>query len=613
MNITTFYSYKGGVGRTLALVNVATYLAQIGRRVLIVDFDLEAPGLDTFNLPTDTPITNGLVDYVSQYLSTHESPNVEDFVYEVPSIGERGGGLWIMPSGRRDDTYASNLFGIDWQNLYEEHDGFLLFEDLKAQWEHQFAPDYVFIDSRTGHTDHGGICTRQLPGNVVILFFPNEQNLRGLKTVVSEIRSESHTKASDIKLFFVMSNVPDLDDEHDILAERIRAFRKELGIRKLYQVHRYDSLALLNQSIFTKDRPTSRLAREYINLANAIQQANPQDREGALAFLRDLSRHRPHAYRVSRPAEIADRLSDIRAAHPRDPEILTYLASIRMEQGDYEQALTHLNDAEAFGDKTAALLVNRARCHLMLDNQDAALHDLLSVLRKNTIELPSLGFAIRTLRELKPETLSGLPTAPVIKTLSPEDTLWVSSLLDSSREEIAVSRTLIESILSDSSIEKDLAERATDDLGMNLITLGCFREAREILSSPTEGEEPTPSARRIFNYAIADWGLSGSPSPLLFQPVLQRDAQRTRPSMDANYTQCLAIANWACDQREEAEASLARARQALQADPIPTFSCWRYLTVSPAVFAEDLDAIQSLIEGADITPPVLTPETKVTQ
>ena len=48
MYVTTFYSFKGGVGRTMALVNSAVTLALRGRRVLVVDFDVEAPGLDTF-------------------------------------------------------------------------------------------------------------------------------------------------------------------------------------------------------------------------------------------------------------------------------------------------------------------------------------------------------------------------------------------------------------------------------------------------------------------------------------------------------------------------------------------------------------------------------------
>ena len=48
MYVITFYSFKGGVGRTLALVNVGAHLALQGKSVLLVDFDLEAPGLDSF-------------------------------------------------------------------------------------------------------------------------------------------------------------------------------------------------------------------------------------------------------------------------------------------------------------------------------------------------------------------------------------------------------------------------------------------------------------------------------------------------------------------------------------------------------------------------------------
>ena len=50
--IITFYSYKGGTGRTMALANVACLLAEThGRPVLVVDWDLEAPGLHRFFPP----------------------------------------------------------------------------------------------------------------------------------------------------------------------------------------------------------------------------------------------------------------------------------------------------------------------------------------------------------------------------------------------------------------------------------------------------------------------------------------------------------------------------------------------------------------------------------
>ena len=80
MYVTTFYSFKGGVGRTMALVNTAVDLAQRGRRVLAVDFDLEAPGLDTFPILRPAEPTPGIVDFVQEYLDSGQAPDVRGFV-----------------------------------------------------------------------------------------------------------------------------------------------------------------------------------------------------------------------------------------------------------------------------------------------------------------------------------------------------------------------------------------------------------------------------------------------------------------------------------------------------------------------------------------------------
>jgi MinD-like ATPase involved in chromosome partitioning or flagellar assembly len=67
-SIITFYSFKGGVGRTLALANAGALLSQWGYKVLCVDWDLEAPGLHTYFRkwirPTEFP---GVIDLVEAY------------------------------------------------------------------------------------------------------------------------------------------------------------------------------------------------------------------------------------------------------------------------------------------------------------------------------------------------------------------------------------------------------------------------------------------------------------------------------------------------------------------------------------------------------------------
>jgi MinD-like ATPase involved in chromosome partitioning or flagellar assembly len=319
MYTVTFYSFKGGVGRTMAMANVGLKLARAGSRVLLVDFDLEAPGLDTFDVLKPAEASPGLVEFVTEYQETGIAPDVTQFIYEPPNL-VLDGKVWVMPTGRQDANYGALLNAIDWQQLYAEQRGYVLFEDLKAQWEQALRPDYVLIDSRTGHTDVGGICTRQLPDAVVLLFFPNEQNRRGLKAVVQEIQQESRDSKRDIQLHFVAANVPDLDDENEILSERLKAFRQTLGYEELdAQIHHYDSLSLLQQTVFTIERPQTQLAREYATLAKSVTYCNLEDRTVVMEYLdggwmdSELS---------TSPGDLEDHFGRIKARYAHDGAVL---------------------------------------------------------------------------------------------------------------------------------------------------------------------------------------------------------------------------------------------------------------------------------------------------
>lgn len=285
MYTITFYSFKGGTGRSMALINVAVEMVKSGLRVLIVDFDLEGSGIDTFNLASSQKPAKGVIDCVVEYLETGQSPDISNFIYETP-ISHTKGKLFVMPAGKVDDEYDQKFKSIDWKYLYNNQEGYFLFEDIKAQWSKLINPDYVLIDSRTGYTDASGICTRQLPDSVVLFFFPNEQNRRGLESVVNQIRAESKaSRRKNIKLHFVMSNVPELDDEEGFLARNVCKIKETLKFNEISAtIHHYQSLALLTQSIFTLDRPKTRLAQEYCLLTNILRKDNIKDPEKSLHF-----------------------------------------------------------------------------------------------------------------------------------------------------------------------------------------------------------------------------------------------------------------------------------------------------------------------------------------
>ena len=628
MYITTFYSFKGGVGRTMALVNVAVELANRGSRVLAVDFDLEAPGLDTFHLGRKASSTPGIVDFVESYLATGQAPDAKDFRFEAPEyswkrkttqltqedaeslstdhdsveFGHHGeapnpqGGLWIMPSGSQNPNYANRLNGLDWGLLYEHLDGYVLFEDLKEQWRTGLNPDYVLIDSRTGYTDVGGICTRQLPDAVVLLFFPNHQNLRGLKKVVSDIRAEERgPRQKSIDLHFVLSNVPDLDDEDAILENIISSFKKSLGFRREpLAIHRYNSLSLLNQTVFTKDRPRSRLAREYRTLTSGIARANSEDRAGALDYIERLARRRA-VFRLPGGSEQIDalkhRLDRIQTHHSTDGEVLFRLG--KLDYDGPEKSMDLFDRSIDSGYISPAVYLSRAQLRrAQFDDRKGASEDALAVLSG---ESSSYSDVRRALRILLPSHLGFVPGAPAMERLPNVAKISLASELTRSREEANVAATLLQSLLKEAKSGQEELGLAHHNLVLALLGLGRFPEALAAIDS----HEPDLEQMQIqtaFNYGMALWADRGEVRTEPFDRVVKLHGSEPREAPDANYHQCVAIAHWAVNDTESADRLAAKAAESIRGQST-SFSAWRYLTVTRAAFGRDLTEMSQMFRG----------------
>jgi cellulose biosynthesis protein BcsQ len=173
--VTTFYSYKGGVGRTFLLANVGWLLARWGRRVLCVDWDLEAPGLHRYLAP-EAPPREGVLDLAFKLRAEAPLPAWRELAYDIGGPWSGKGALHLIGAGRRDETYTSKVQGLSWQALSDQ--GFeAALEELRAEWVADY--DHVLVDSRTGITDAGGICAAQLPDLLVVVFTASHQSLEG--------------------------------------------------------------------------------------------------------------------------------------------------------------------------------------------------------------------------------------------------------------------------------------------------------------------------------------------------------------------------------------------------------------------------------------------------
>ena len=599
MRVVTFYSFKGGVGRSMALTNVGLELANRGRSVLLVDFDLEAPGLSTFGLQRQRGNLQGMLEFVEKYLGSGESPDVRSYCERCPGVGREGGELWLMPAGDQTDSYGKRLNAIDWQAFYRERDGYLFFEDMRAQWDELIDPDYVLIDSRTGHTDVGGICTRQLPDAVVVLFFPNDQNLLGLRKVVADIRGEKEgERAREIELHFVTSNVPDLDDEDQILEERMASFRKTLGYKELTAtIHHYNSLALLNQVIFTRDRPRSRLAREYVGIADAISRSNPEDRDGAMATLIDLHRNvRRRGKPLPFDPKLEDRLIAISEQHKQDGEILYHLSLVWERRGETENAAILLDQAIEAGYKSPESYLRRAR----QGEGPSVAADAMAALAAADANAIDVGAAIRLLAMREPSRLATPEAQEAIARLPRRVRIHAADLAMNSQTGLRAAISILQPIVAD--VDSTVSEQAAARSAMALAMIGSgqFDEAVLVLGNPSVDRFSLPT---VFNRAMAGWGSQGSPDREEFGNLLKQFENASEDHTNTvNFQQCLSLTYAVMGQIEQAQECLRLARERLLTPRPGEFSAWRYLNVTMSEHLEDLDEMAMQYEIGELVP-----------
>lgn len=284
--IITFYSFKGGVGRSMALANVATILAQQDKRVLALDFDFEAPGLHRYFMSAAAEAELAMKERI---LPKHEQRGLIDFfrslrkrlrealpveLYDPKSAealgrlraivqellqdpsyryevrlrnpnkdGSRSPSLDFMTAGRFSSKYADRVRSFNWQTFYRDYAEVfsILSDELRQRY------DYVLIDSRTGFTDAGSVCTMVLPDKLVLVFTPNYQSLSGALEVGEQAaRQRGATGERPLPLFPLLSRLE--DSEEVAKREWVRRSREsfEALFRDVYGLEECDLEAYFN-------------------------------------------------------------------------------------------------------------------------------------------------------------------------------------------------------------------------------------------------------------------------------------------------------------------------------------------------------------------------------
>jgi len=351
MKVVTFYSFKGGVGRSLALANIALLLATRGRRVLAVDFDLEAPGLSMMSdlIPNPREVERGLFEYLLALLND-ENPNLADYLIypkiegpDSQDTAKRDVNLAFLPAGNLKDGY--DLSKLDFARLLEDSERNPLSQFRREVEELGFT--YALLDSRTGMTEIAATCTLGLADVVVMLSGLNDQNLQGTRWVLDMLEREGGLRSEDIIVVF--SPIPEAEEE--LKAERLQRAREIVGNRDVLLLPYHPRLALIEE-LFVKEWEETSLAQKYQQLASEISRRNPDDIEAIIEAGKQL------LFQEAKIDEAKERFDRALQINSTDGEANFYAGIIANFQRQYEDAERYYRRSIEADEKVPSLWWN---------------------------------------------------------------------------------------------------------------------------------------------------------------------------------------------------------------------------------------------------------------
>jgi MinD-like ATPase involved in chromosome partitioning or flagellar assembly len=332
----TFYSFKGGVGRTTALTHIAWILATRGRKIVAVDLDLEAPGLSTaFSLSPEPKY--GLVDYFYErsYLPEETEPTISitDIFGEV-KIPNAKGRLFVVPAGSLNLDYISKVDDLRANIILDS--GESLWSVFCREIQEQLKPDLILVDSRTGINQWGALSLLQAADEGIIFLFPNEQNRQGIELLLKSLKS-----SGKLSLNFVFSPVPDtteiglqkvrniwnlLREELDNSTDQEQTNESELELMDSQNDEIDDLLIIpyLTPIAVADTYPVSSLLDHYTKIVNLIDEDTDEIKRTSI--LTDLSRR----WQVIE----SFKFSEVNAADPKQE-----LSQIFQRTADFERFL----------------------------------------------------------------------------------------------------------------------------------------------------------------------------------------------------------------------------------------------------------------------------------
>ncbi len=236
--VVVFHSFKGGVGRTTALASYAISCAREGKRVAVIDFDLDAPGVGLL-LDSDGQGATarwGVVDFL---LEVREGLPLEDYHHTCSREGvTNGSSIEVFPAGALDDAYLTKLSRVDLDGGPDLASHPLA--TLLRRIHDERAPSVILVDGRAGLSPAAGLLLSGFAHMHMLFATTSPQSLAGLQRVVHHLGYEQARRGlPQAECMVVQAMVPD-NTEVARLAEDTFAARVEGIFSDDYYAERTD-------------------------------------------------------------------------------------------------------------------------------------------------------------------------------------------------------------------------------------------------------------------------------------------------------------------------------------------------------------------------------------
>jgi cellulose biosynthesis protein BcsQ len=194
--VIAFYSFKGGVGRTTALTSFAIQRARTAETIVIVDLDLDAPGVGTLlgTGASDPEQRFGVVDYLIES-PLHPEITLSDYYHRYldirasPPISIAGSGqIFVFPAGSMDSDYIAMLARLDLEPGTDNAKHPLL--QMLDHARKELKPDWILLDCRAGLSEASGFALSGLAHLTVLLGTTSTQSWDGLRLVIGRLGAE---------------------------------------------------------------------------------------------------------------------------------------------------------------------------------------------------------------------------------------------------------------------------------------------------------------------------------------------------------------------------------------------------------------------------------------